>query len=69
MRMTLHLSSISRPQKRDQTDIYNDKYVELFPKFWFFEVEKKKRKFFKSEKSQSPLGFESLPDHIFFLNL
>ena len=33
MRMTLRLPGISRPQKRDQTEIYNEKYFELFPKF------------------------------------
>ena len=41
------VSGISRPQKRDQTEKYNEKYFGLFEKFWFFKVDFFFQTFFK----------------------
>ena len=48
IRMSLRLSGISRPQKRDQTEKYNEKYFGLFEKFWFFKVEFFSKHFFNN---------------------
>ena len=42
-------SSISRPQKRDQTEQYNENHFGLFPKFWFSKVDGVTREYFRPE--------------------
>mgnify|MGYP000143501357 CR=1 FL=1 len=46
LHMTLRLSSISSPQKRDQTEKYNENDFGLFAKFRFFKVENVLQTFF-----------------------